>query len=218
MASRAFVVEAFKIPSGSMIPTLQVGDHIFVNKFTYGPPSRGTHSRLWSRMPPERGDVIVFAYPEHPDQDFIKRVIAIPATSSRRGRPSDHQRWTVPSCNAGTYSYQEAQDGSKHEGEVFVEFLEGRGLSHALRSPGAQNDYQGPFYVKPNEVWVMGDNRNNSHDSRMWFPAARAAACPTRTSKGRALFVWLSVSETIDWSRMFAPSWAVRRRMVRFRA
>src|SRR5581483_6632884 len=74
---RAFVVEAFKIPSGSMIPTLQVGDHIFVNKFSYGPAIPLTHKRLWTNMPPKRGDVMVFAYPEHPEQDFIKRVITI---------------------------------------------------------------------------------------------------------------------------------------------
>ncbi|MFO0742661.1 MAG: signal peptidase I [Labilithrix sp.] len=205
MALRAFVVEAFKIPSGSMIPTLQVGDHIFVNKFTYGPAIPWTHSRLWSRMPPERGDVIVFAYPEHPDQDFIKRVIAIPGDKleARGGHPIING-WTVPSCNAGTYSYQEAQDGSKHEGEVFVEFLEDEAYLTLYDRQALQNEYQGPFYVKPNEVWVMGDNRNNSHDSRMWFGGS-GGGVPYENIKGRALFVWLSVSETIDWSRMFAP-------------
>ena len=75
MGLRAFVIEAFKIPSGSMIPTLQVGDHIFVNKFSYGPAIPFTHARLWKTMPPERGDVMVFQFPEDLDEDFIKRVI-----------------------------------------------------------------------------------------------------------------------------------------------
>src|SRR5581483_9549274 len=121
MALRAFVVEAFKIPSGSMIPTLQVGDHIFVNKFTYGPAIPYTRSRLWSRMPPSRGDVIVFQYPEHMEQDFIKRTIAIPGDKleARGGHPIING-WEVPSCFAGPYNYIDAQDGSRHEGDIFV--------------------------------------------------------------------------------------------------
>jgi signal peptidase I len=205
MALRAFVVEAFKIPSGSMIPTLQVGDHIFVNKFTYGPAIPWTHSRVWSRMPPERGDVIVFAYPEHPEQDFIKRVIAVPGDKleARGGHPILNG-WEVPSCAAGSYNYTEQQDGARHEGEVFVEFLEDEAYLTLYDRQSLQSDYQGPYFVKPNEVWVMGDNRNNSHDSRAWFGGA-GGGVPYENIKGRALFVWLSVSETIDWSRMFAP-------------
>ncbi len=205
MALRAFVVEAFKIPSGSMIPTLQVGDHIFVNKFTYGPAIPWTHARLWSRMPPERGDVIVFAFPEHPEQDFIKRVIAVPGDKleARNGHPIING-WPVPNCAAGTYTYTEQQDGIRHEGDVFVEFLGDEAYLTLYDRQGLTNEYQGPYYVKPGEVWVMGDNRNNSHDSRMWF-GGNGGGVPFANIKGRALFVWLSVSETIDWSRMFAP-------------
>jgi signal peptidase I len=205
MALRAFVVEAFKIPSGSMIPTLQVGDHIFVNKFTYGPAIPWTRSRIWSNMPPKRGDVIVFAYPEHPDQDFIKRVIAVPGDKleARGGHPIING-WEVPSCPAGTYTYTEQQDGIRHEGEVFVEFLEDEAYLTLYDRQALQTEHQGPYYVKPGEVWVMGDNRNNSHDSRMWF-GGTGGGVPFAKIKGRALFVWLSVSDTIDWSRMFAP-------------
>jgi signal peptidase I len=205
MALRAFVVEAFKIPSGSMIPTLQVGDHIFVNKFTYGPAVPWAHTRLWSRMPPERGDVIVFAYPEHPDQDFIKRVIAIPGDKleARGGHPIING-WEVPSCYAGTYSYTESQDIGRHEGEVYVEFLEDEAFLTLYDRASLQSEYQGPYYVKPKEVWVMGDNRNNSHDSRMWWNG-QGGGVPYENIKGRALFVWLSVSESMDWSRIFAP-------------
>jgi signal peptidase I len=202
---RAFVVEAFKIPSGSMIPTLQVGDHIFVNKFTYGPAIPWTHSRLWSRMPPSRGDVMVFAYPEHPDQDFIKRVIAIPGDKleARGGHPIING-WEVPSCFAGPYNYVDAQDSNKHDGDIYVEFLEDEAFLTFFDRNTVQSDYQGPFYVKPNEVWVMGDNRNNSHDSRMWW-GGQGGGVPFENIKGRALFVWLSLSDTMDWSRVFAP-------------
>jgi len=205
MALRAFVVEAFKIPSGSMIPTLQVGDHIFVNKFTYGPAIPYTHKRMWSRMPPERGDVIVFAYPEHPDQDFIKRVIAVPGDrlEARGGHPIING-WEVPSCYAGPYSYIESQDSSHHEGELFVEFLEDEAFLTLYDRQSPQTDYQGPFYAKPGEVWVMGDNRNNSHDSRVWW-GGQGGGVPFENIKGRALFVWLSVADTMDWSRIFAP-------------
>lgn len=205
MALRAFVVEAFKIPSGSMIPTLQIGDHIFVNKFTYGPAIPWTHARLWSHMPPERGDVIVFAYPEHPDQDFIKRVIAVPGDKleARQGHPWLNG-WEVPSCNAGVYSYVEPQDGVRHDGDLFVEFLEDEAFLTLYDKGSLSADYQGPFYVKPGEVFVMGDNRNNSHDSRMWW-GGQGGGVPFANIKGRALFVWLSVAEQFDRSRIFAP-------------
>jgi signal peptidase I len=205
MALRAFLIEAFKIPSGSMIPTLQVGDHIFVNKSAYGPAIPWTRTRLFSHMPPNRGDVMVFAYPEHPEQDFIKRVIAIPGDKleARGGHPIING-WEVPSCPAGDYSYTEQQDGIRHEGEVFVEFLEDEAYLTLYDRQSLQSEYQGPFYVKPGEVWVMGDNRNNSHDSRMWY-GGMGGGVPFENIKGRALFVWLSVSDSIDWSRMFAP-------------
>jgi len=207
-ALRAFVIEAFKIPSGSMIPTLMVGDHIFVNKFSYGPAVPYTKSRVWTSMPPHRADVMVFAFPEHPEQDFIKRVIALPGDKleARGGHPILNG-WEVPSCRVGTWSYSDYDSPiSRHEGDLFVEYLGDESyLTFYDHASGAFPEYQGPFFAKPGEVWVMGDNRNNSHDSRMWF-GGQGGGVPFANIRGRALFVWLSVSDNgVDWSREFAP-------------
>ena len=208
MALRAFVVEAFKIPSGSMIPTLQVGDHIFVNKFVYGPAIPWTDKRVWTSMPPHRGDVMVFAFPEHPEQDFIKRVIALPGDrlEAKNGHPWLNG-WEVPHCYVGVYSYTEFdQVNPSHEGDLFVEYLEDQSYVTLYdRSAGSFGDVQGPFYAQPGEVWVMGDNRNNSHDSRMWW-GGRGGGVPFANIRGKALFVWLSITESgIDWTRLGAP-------------
>ncbi len=205
MALRAFVVEAFKIPSGSMIPTLQVGDHIFVNKFTYGPAVPFTKSRLWKRMPPERGDVMVFAYPEQPEQDFIKRVVALPGDKLEvKGGHPVINGWEVPSCLVGEFVYTAPDTGGRRTGDLFVEFLEDEAYL-TLYERDRSEPYQGPYHVKPGEVWVMGDNRNNSHDSRMWW-SGQGGGVPYENVRGRALFVWLSVSDVgIDWSRLGAP-------------
>jgi len=207
-ALRAFVIEAFKIPSGSMIPTLMVGDHIFVNKFSYGPAIPYTHSRVWTSMPPGRGDVIVFAFPEHPEQDFIKRVVAIGGDrlEARAGHPIING-WEVPSCRVGTWSYSDYESAiTQHEGDLYVEFLGHQAyLTFYDRASGVFPETQGPYFAKKDEVWVMGDNRNNSHDSRMWF-GGQGGGVPFENIRGRALFVWLSMSDSgIDWSREGAP-------------
>jgi signal peptidase I len=205
---RAFVIEAFKIPSGSMIPTLMVGDHIFVNKFSYGPAIPFSHARLWTSMPPRRGDVIVFAFPEHPEQDFIKRVVAVEGDKleARGGHPVING-WEVPSCRLGPWSYSDYDSPiARHTGDLYVEFLGSESyLTFYDRASGYFPDYQGPYFAKKGEAWVMGDNRNNSHDSRMWF-GGQGGGVPFENIRGRALFVWLSVSDSgMDWSREGAP-------------
>lgn len=200
---RAFVVEAFKIPSGSMIPTLAIGDHIFVNKFAYGPLIPWTETRLFSRLPPERGDVMVFKFPENMEQDFIKRTIALPGDTLEAidGRPVING-WLVPNCYVGVL-------GS--EGHLYLEYLEDKAYltlysikpheqscsdsrecsAGLVCRGGACGFLQGPYKVRPNEAWVMGDNRNNSHDSRLWR-GGLGAGVPFENIKGRALFVWMS--------------------------
>jgi signal peptidase I len=208
---RAIVVEAFKIPSGSMIPTLQVGDHIFVNKFIYGPAIPFTHSRFWTSMPPARGDVIVHAYPENMEQDFIKRVIAVPGDvlEAKNGHPWING-WEVPHCFVGIYSYNESSAESempssfqRHEGDLFVEYLGDKTyLTLYDHATGGYSDHQGPFRARPGEVWVMGDNRNNSHDSRMWWNY-KGGGVPFENIRGRAVIVWLSTFDgKSDWARL----------------
>lgn len=206
---RVTVIEAFKIPSGSMIPTLQIGDHIFVNKFIYGPAIPLSQSRLWTNMPPHRGDVVVFANPQKPEEDYIKRVIAIPGDKleAESGHPVING-WRVPSCHAGTYRFTEAEPGEiqayEHDGELFVEFLEDEAYLTLYDNASMDSGHEGPFFVKPGEIWAMGDNRNNSSDSRKWW-GGRGGGVPFANIRGRALVVWLTLGGTFDASRIFAP-------------
>lgn len=205
---RAFVLEAFKIPSGSMLPTLQIQDHIFVNKFAYGPSIPFTESRVWTNMPPNRGDVIVFEYPDpnpdNPRQDFIKRVIAIPGDTLEviGGHPVING-WEVPHCPVGELHYREG-DAYVKQGELFMEFLGPYAYLTLFEDIGIIDRRQGPYKVAPGEVWVLGDNRNNSSDSRAWNHE-RGAGAPLQNIKGRALFVWLSFGQDggITWDRLF---------------
>lgn len=225
---RAFVVEAFKIPSRSMVPTLAVGDHIFVNKFAYGPIIPFTNTRLFSRLPPERGSVIVFQFPEHPEQDFIKRVIGTPGDRIEAvdGRPIING-WLVPRCKVGPFSYDEGEGPyAHHEGELYVEYLGDEAyltfFDHTLMAreqrtcesdadcaggrgcvEGVCGEYQGPWVVPPNQTFMMGDNRMNSHDSRGWF-GGRGGGVPFDYIRGSALWVWMSfrTNGTVAWDRI----------------
>ena len=179
---RMLVVEAYKMPSGSMSPTLVVGDHLFVDKAVY-------RSRA-----PRRGEVLVFKYPEHPEHDFVKRAIAVGGDrlEVRGGHPIING-WVVPSCAVGTYRYTESDDRAEREGDLFVEFLEGFAYLVLFDRSAPQTDYQGPYRAGPGETWVMGDNRNNSHDSRVWFSGA-GGGVPASHVKGRARLIWLSAN------------------------
>jgi signal peptidase I len=203
---RGGFMEAFKMPSGSMIPSLVIGDHLFINKLAYGPLLPGSDTRLFSRLPPGRSDVMVFKFPENKEQDFIKRAIALPGDTLEaiNGRPV-LDGWLVPHCHVGLFRYE------NRSAELYVEFLGDRsyltlfdndpdeetckatdecGAGLACRG-GICGTLQGPFKVAPNETWVMGDNRNNSHDSRSWR-GGLGAGVPFENIKGRATFVWMS--------------------------
>jgi signal peptidase I len=200
---RAVVVEAFKIPSGSMKPTLQIGDHIFVSKFTYGPKIPLLDTRIFQNFPPHRGDVIVFEYPDidlsNERQDFIKRVIAIPGDTLEvdSGHPIING-WRVPSCRVGKYNDDDSTGFDRHSGELFVEFL-GDTAYLALYEDHHYAQHQGPYVVKPGEAWVLGDNRHNSLDSRAWKApgGGLGLGVPYQNIKGRALIVWFPASRML---------------------
>jgi signal peptidase I len=184
---RRYVVEAFKIPSGSMIPTLLVGDHIFVDKL----------------RSPARGDMLVFPFPEHPNQDFVKRIIGLPGDRLRfrAGHPIINDV-EVPSCYMGRASYDDWDSPvTHHEGKVYLETLGGRAYLTFYDDGSVDLSEQGPYVVDEGEAFVVGDNRWNAHDSRMWW-GGRGGGVPLATAKGVPFSVWLSGDERgLDWSR-----------------
>jgi signal peptidase I len=170
---RTFVVQAFKIPSGSMIPTLLVGDHILVNKFGYGVknPLNGTS---WIAVhDPRRHDVIVFKYPQNPSQDFIKRVVGVAGDRVEVVRKKVFVN-----------------------GEPFIEPNAVNLDPEILPSP---RDEMAPLTVPPGSVFVMGDNRDNSHDSRFW------GFVDLKAIRGKAFMLywsWDSENFTVRWNRI----------------
>ena len=171
LAIRTFVVQAFKIPSGSMLPTLQIGDHILVNKFVYGPRleiplTQISLARLPGLRKPAPGDVVVFIWPKDRSKDFIKRVIAV--------------------------------EGETIEVRQKQIYINGRPRDdpHASYSPRpASGDSYGPYSVPPGSVFVMGDNRDQSYDSRFWGPV------PIADIKGEALIIYWSWDGPDRWVR-----------------
>jgi signal peptidase I len=142
---RTFVVQAFKIPSGSMEDTLAIGDHILVNKFIYGTKIPFTDKRILTIRDPRRGDVVVFEYPEDPSKDFIKRVI---------GTPGDEIEVRNKKVYVNGKPYENPHEVHKEKDLI----------------PHEQNprDNFGPVKVPENSYFVMGDNRDRSYDSRFW--------------------------------------------------
>ncbi|MFP3567563.1 signal peptidase I [Paraburkholderia sp. SIMBA_030] len=198
---RSFVVEPFKIPSGSMVPTLLVGDFILVNKFDYGIRLPISNTKITEGRPLERGDVVVFRYPKDESVDYIKRVIGLPGDIvayqdkqlTINGKP-------VPETPLPDYLDEERLGYAKQ----FEEDLGGR-KNAILNNPavppfivGAE-DY--PYRdnctynargvickVPPGNYFMMGDNRDNSADSRYWGFA------PDKNIVGRAFFIWMNFS------------------------
>ena len=166
---RTFVVQAFKIPTGSMENNLLIGDHLLVNKFVFGPTRTGLERALLPVSAIERGQIIVFKYPEEPDRDFIKRVIGLPGE-------------TVEVREKKVYINGKALD------EPNVHFLQPpAGASEFLEVTSFDvRERYGPVTVPPDHYFVMGDNRDNSQDSRYW------GFLPRENVKGHALMIYWS--------------------------
>jgi len=202
---RAFVVEAFTIPSGSMLPTLQIGDDIFVAKAAYGLRIPLTERALlvWSK--PSRGDVVVFSHP-HDGQDIIKRVVALGGDSVmlRRGVLFVNNQPVPSEAVDGPCAYRDYIEAERRwedrDCDARVETLGARRYV-TYTSPGARQRDFGPVNVPRGEVFMMGDHRDDSNDSRYF------GTVPVSLIKGRALIVWWSRGgpDGVRWGRLGHP-------------
>jgi signal peptidase I len=173
---RTFVVQAFKIPSESMEPTLEIGDRLLVNKFIYGIKIPFTSINLFPWKSPQRGDVIVFIYPLEPDKDFIKRVIGVGGDTVRIVNKKLYINGVeVPDLHA-----------------VYRE-------NTILLGDVQKLDNFGPATVPKGSLFVLGDNRDDSLDSRFW------GFVPLKDVLGKAFAIywsWNSQESTVRWNRL----------------
>jgi len=192
---RTFAVQAFKIPTGSMEQNLLIGDHLLVNKLVYSPSLAPWEETLFGKKPIRRGDVVVFKYPEEPWRDFIKRVIGLPGETvevrNRRvlvnGRPLEED---VQNCSLGPASQLMCEDADSSHGGAYKVYYMGAARGDDDSEAGTLQDGWGPQTVPPGHILVLGDNRDNSRDSRFW------GFLPIDQVKGRALLVYWSYEAT----------------------
>jgi signal peptidase I len=194
---RSFLVEPFRIPSNSMMPTLLTGDFILVNKYAYGIRLPVLNNKVLEVGEPERGDVVVFRYPKDPSTDYIKRVVGLPGdrvgyynkTVYINGEP-------VGQVPAGVYigvgsgiSMSGASERQEQLGDALHDILV------MPRTPSLEGEY----VVGEDEYFVMGDNRDNSNDSRYW------GSVPESNLVGKAFRIWMnwdSANGGVDWNRI----------------
>lgn len=194
---RSFLVEPFRIPSGSMMPGLLAGDFILVNKYTYGLRLPVINRKVVDINTPKRGDVMVFRFPGDPSVNYIKRVIGLPGDKIvYRDKKLIINGNPMPQTPVGDYTYTETGDHL-----IFARRLQEQidGASHAiLVSENAGTGLQ-EFVVPEGHYFVMGDNRDRSNDSRFW------GTVPEANVVGRAFLIWFSwdmVQGGVAWSRL----------------
>jgi signal peptidase I len=203
---RSFLVEPFKIPSGSMIPTLHVGDFILVNRYTYGLRLPIINKKFVEINQPQRGDVMVFHYPEDPSTDYIKRVVGLPGdVLVYRNKKLSINGKEQALLRDGDYNYVESELRFVHT-ERYIEDLNGRKHSVLLNPEMPQihlgnianfpqheqcsySEEEVRCTVPAGNYFMMGDNRDNSRDSRYW------GFVPDDMVVGKAFFIWMNFSE-----------------------
>ena len=194
---RSFLVEPFRIPSGSMMPTLLVGDFILVNKFAYGIRLPVLDTKVVEIDEPARGDVVVFRYPKDPSVDYIKRVVGLPGDKIGyynkvlyvNGEPAGQVPAGVYIGKGSGVSMSGASERREQLGEVQHDILV------MPRTPGLE----GQYVVGEDEYFMMGDNRDNSNDSRYW------GTVPEANLVGKAFRIWMNwdgANGGVDWDRI----------------
>ena len=194
---RSFIVEPFRIPSASMMPTLQVGDFILVNKYAYGVRLPLVGTKVVDVGEPRRGDVVVFRFPKDPSVDYIKRVVGLPGDRIAyfnkvlyiNGKPAKQKSLGL---------YTGVGSGLSLSGaSLRLEQLDG--VEHKILIQNNSHLGEGEYIVPEGHYFVMGDNRDNSNDSRFW------GTVPEENLVGRAFMIWMnwdSVKGGITWERI----------------
>ncbi|MBJ9965596.1 signal peptidase I [Burkholderia seminalis] len=199
---RSFIVEPFKIPSGSMVPTLLVGDFILVNKFEYGLRLPVTNTKITQGSPLSRGDVVVFRYPKDESVDYIKRVIGLPGdTVAYQDKQLTINGQPVPETPLPDFFDDERQNYAKQFEET-IGNKKNAILNNPAVPPFVMGAYDYPYRdnctynsrgvickVPPGHYFMMGDNRDNSADSRYW------GFVPDQNIVGRAFFIWMNFGD-----------------------
>jgi len=199
---RSFMFEPFQIPSGSMEPTLRVGDFLVVNKFNYGIKDPIWQKTLIENGHPERGDIIVFKAPPQPHVDYIKRVVGIGGDTVKYDMATQSLTVISKDGTVNVFKYENAKPNADffYHGEMQVEKTEVGNVTHQILNNPSPFNYapyffkqegqtDGEWVVPEGHYFVMGDNRDNSEDSRFW------GFVPEQNIVGKATFIWLSLDK-----------------------
>ncbi len=194
---RSFVVEPFKIPSASMMPTLLIGDFILVNKYDYGIRLPMLNIKVIENRTPKRGDIVVFRYPIDPSIPFIKRVVGLPDDIFKyQNKVLYINNKPIQQLDIGTYGA--VGSGVMMDGAILSRELLGDAKYEILRAPSRPSQHVEGVVPKGHYL-VLGDNRDNSKDSRYW------GYVPDKNLVGRAFMIWMnwdSRNGGIDWNRI----------------